>query len=66
MYRLLNIAPTIDQSFMEGKFVIKRTPGHFKAVGADMALEQTINSLRRAQQESSVVQDEKTMLLSGR
>jgi hypothetical protein len=28
---------------MAGMFVVKRTPGRFNAVGADMCLEQTIN-----------------------
>ena len=48
MYRLPNTAPTIHQAFMEGKFVIKQTPGRFKAVGADMALEQTINRSQKS------------------
>ena len=48
MYRLPNTAPTIHQAFMEGNFVIKRTLGHFKAVGADMALEQTINRSQKS------------------
>ena len=43
MYRLPNTASTIHQAFMEGKFVVKQTAGRFKAVGADVALEQTIN-----------------------
>ena len=47
MYRLPSTAPTIHQAFMEGKFVIKRTPGRFKAVGADMALEQTIDKSQK-------------------
>ena len=33
---------------MEGKFAVKRTPGCFKAVGADMALEQTINRAQKS------------------
>ena len=32
---------------MEGKFAVQRTKGHFKAVGADMALEQTINKSQK-------------------
>ena len=33
----------VHQAFMEGKFVVKQTPGCFNGVGADMALEQIIN-----------------------
>ena len=47
MYRLPETSPTTHNAFMEGKFSIKRTPGCFKAVGADMALEQTINKSQK-------------------
>jgi len=50
MRKLPSTAPEIHQAFQEGKFVVKRTPGHFNSVGADMALEQTIN---RSQKSSS-------------
>ena len=33
---------------MEGQFAVKRTPGRFKAIGADMALEQTINRYQKS------------------
>ena len=33
---------------MDGKFAVKRTPGCFNAVGADMALEQTINKSQKS------------------
>lgn len=50
MRRLPQIAPEVYSANMEGKFVIKRTRGNFTAVGADLALEQTIN---RAQKSAS-------------
>ena len=43
MRRLPVTAPETHQAFMEGHFVVKRTPGKFRAVGLDMCLEQTIN-----------------------
>ena len=48
MHRLPNTAPTVHQAFMEGKFVVRRTEGRFKAVGADMDLEQTINRSQKS------------------
>ena len=50
MNKLEHTSPTTHKAFMEGKFSIKHTPGSFRAVGADMALEQTIN---RSQKSSS-------------
>ena len=43
MHKLSDTAPDVYQAFMVGKFVVKRTHGKFVAVGADMALEQTIS-----------------------
>ena len=48
MYRLPETAPTVHQAFMDGKFAVKRSPGCFKAIGADMALEQTINKSQKS------------------
>ena len=48
MHSLPETAPEIHQSFIEGKFVVKRTPGKFKAVAADQCLEQTINRSQRS------------------
>lgn len=50
MRKLPENAPEVHQAFVAGKFVVKRTRGQFKAVGADMCLEQTIN---RSQKSSS-------------
>ncbi|KAL4238796.1 hypothetical protein ACF0H5_003503 [Mactra antiquata] len=36
-------APDVFEQFSKGKFVVKQTPGNFKAVGVDQCLEQTIN-----------------------
>ena len=46
MHMLPVTAPGVYQAFMAGKFVGKRTHGKFNAVGADMALEQTIGRKR--------------------
>ncbi len=43
MRKLPETAPGVHASFCAGKFVVKRTEGHFNAIGADMCLEQTIN-----------------------
>ena len=43
MRKLPVTAPGVHQAFLAGKFAVKRTTGSFNAVGADMALEQTIN-----------------------
>ena len=43
MRKLPDTAADVYASFCAGKFVVKRTPGHFNAIGADMCLEQTIN-----------------------
>jgi hypothetical protein len=48
MMKLEETAPELYQSFIAGKFVVKRTPGQFKAVGADMCLEQTINRSQKS------------------
>lgn len=48
MKQLPESAPEVHLAFEEGKFAVKRTPGHFKAVGADMALEQTINKSQKS------------------
>ena len=47
MQNLPETAPGVHQAFMEGKFPVQWTKGHFKAVGADMALEQTINKSQK-------------------
>lgn len=52
MRKLPETAPDIYESFLEGKFVVKRTNEKFKAVGTDMCLEQTIN---RSQKSSSSI-----------
>lgn len=49
MKRLPSTAPDIHESFCDGKFVVKHTAGRYKAVGADMALEQTINRSQKSQ-----------------
>ena len=41
MQRLSETAPGIHQAFLQGQFVVKRTPGMFKAVTADQSLEPT-------------------------
>ena len=43
MQRLQEMSPRIHQAFLQGQFVVKKTPGKFKAVAADQNLEQTIN-----------------------
>ena len=43
MRYLPETAPGINQAFLKGQFVVKRTPRKFKAVAADQSLEQTIN-----------------------
>ena len=48
MHKLPDTAPDIYRAFMAGKFVVKRTHGKFNAVGADMALEQTINRSQKS------------------
>lgn len=48
MHKLPDTAPAVYQAFMAGKFVVKRTHGKFNAVGADMALEQTINRSQKS------------------
>lgn len=48
MQKLPDTAPGVNQAFMTGAFVVKRTQGKFNAVGADMALEQTINRSQKS------------------
>lgn len=52
MHQLPETIPQVYEAFSDGKFVVKRTPGKFKSVGADMALEQTIN---KSQNSASVI-----------
>ena len=48
MRSLPETAPEIHQAFLQGQFVVKRTPGKFKAVAADQSLEQTINRSQKS------------------
>ena len=48
MLRLPETAPRIYQAFLQGQFVVKRTPGMFKDVAADQSLEQTINRSQKS------------------
>ena len=48
MYKLANTAPEVYQAFIAGKFVVKRTYEKFNAVGANMALGQTINRSQKS------------------
>ena len=48
MYRLPNTSPATHRAFRKGKLAINRTPGLFNAVGADMAMEQTINKSQKS------------------
>ena len=48
MRKLHETAPEVYNKFVDGQFVIERTPGTFKAVGADMCLEQTINKSQKS------------------
>ena len=45
--KLPQTAHEIHIAFQEGKFAIKRTPGNFRATGAEMALEQAINRSKK-------------------
>ena len=58
MRLLPETAPGIYQAFLQGQFVVKRTPGKFKAVAADQSLEQTIN---RSQKSSGGIIDSTRM-----
>lgn len=49
MKRLPVTAPDIHENFCRGKFVVKHTIWRFKSVGADIALEQTINRSQKSQ-----------------
>ena len=66
MLRLPETAPRIYQAFLQGQFVVKRTPGKFKAVAADQSLEQTKISHKKVVVVSLIVQERKTLLLYGR
>ena len=46
--KLPDRAPEIYQAFENGSFAVRRGPGKFNAVGADMALEQTINRSQKS------------------
>ena len=48
MRKLPEIAPEVHRNFSAGKFVVKRSPGLLRAVGADMCLEQTINRSQKS------------------
>ena len=48
MRRVPATAPEVYQQFMAGQFPVKRKPGQFKAVAADMCLEQTINRSQKS------------------
>ena len=48
MLHLPETAPRIYQAFLQCQFVVKRTPGKFKAVAADQSLEQTINRSQKS------------------
>ena len=48
MRRLSETAPGIYWAFLQGQLVVKRTPGKFKDVAADISLEQTINPSQKS------------------
>lgn len=48
MRKLPENYPQVHQAFKDGEFAMKRSVGNFKAVGADMALEQTINRSKKS------------------
>jgi hypothetical protein len=47
MRKLPESASEVHIKFLAGKFVVKRTCGFFKAIGADMCLEQTISRAQK-------------------
>ena len=47
MQKLPKDYPLIYHHFKEGKFAVKTSIGYFKAVGADMELEQTIQHSKK-------------------
>ena len=64
MRKLPEEHPLIYHHFIEGKFVAKTSTGFFKAVGADMKLEQTIQ--RAVKDVSDVIgKQRQIMLLNG-
>ena len=66
MRKLVDTAPDIFESFMAGKFVIKRTQGFFKAVGAEMCLEQTINRSQKSSGGIIEVPERRNLLQNGK
>ena len=48
MRRLSVTAPEVHRTFMMGPFVVKRAIGEFNAVGLDLALEQSIQRLKKS------------------
>ena len=48
MRRLSVTAPEVHRAFMMGQFVVKRAIGEFNAVGLDLALEQSIQRLKKS------------------
>ena len=48
MWLLPETAPGIHQVFLQGKFVVKRTPGKFKTVAVGQSREQTINRSQKS------------------
>ena len=48
MRKLPKAVPELHCNFLAGKFVVKRSPGLFRAAGADMCLEQTINRSQKS------------------
>ena len=48
MRKLPETAPEVHRNFLAGKFVVKRSPGLFSAVGTDTCLEQTIDRSQKS------------------
>ena len=48
MRKLPEAALELHRNFLAGKFVVKRSPGLFRAVGDDMCLEQTITRSQKS------------------
>ena len=48
MRQLPETTPELHRNFLAGKFVVKQNPGLFRAVGADICLEQTIDRSQKA------------------
>ena len=58
-------ASDIYLAFVEGTFVVKRTHGHFKAVGADMTLDKPSTNPKRVPQGLLAVHERSSLLPSG-